>query len=471
MSYIVTFDDILRLRKRFIYPEEIIYFWKGNIIKIIDIGDAKKESHNNFVGTNGIIYVVSLSDYDKKCEDDQTNRMLDALNHYEKIMNNDIFKDLPFILLFNKDDLFRNKIQIKDLKCAFSDYDGGCNYEKAIEFIQDKFKSISKDKPNRVSVFTISALSTNLIKSVFLKGLIESGLIIDDIDHLDKLGESKMNESLLINPLKAITKSKKNQAKYKIKKKIGQGAFGTVYTIEDYDSLVMKKIQLASSEDFNTSLQEFQLTLKLDHENVVKFHEYYLEIKESEPIANIIMEYCPEKDLKTYLIHNELDLITKLEFSLQIIQGIEYLHQNNLIHRDLKPENIFLKKKDNGDLVLKIGDFGMVKSNDKTKKSIGGTIEYMSCEMRRGTNYTFSTDIFSFSAIMYVLITKKLKNFAIEVLKDNFKNQMEKEMKDYNISDEITNLIINCFSVLPENRPTPQKIIEILKNEISKLEK
>jgi serine/threonine protein kinase len=88
---------------------------------------------------------------------------------------------------------------------------------------------------------------------------------------------------------------------------------------------------------------------------------------------------------------------------------MEYLHFKKIIHRDLKLDNILLTK----DLKPKITDFGISKvlnenSNTKTKKI--GTSIYMAPEVILTNNYDQKCDVFSFSIIMYQLLTEKLTN-------------------------------------------------------------
>jgi len=72
-----------------------------------------------------VIFVVSLSEYDLLCyEDHSTPRMEESLKVFDDICNSKYFPTTPFIVLFNKEDLFNEKIKRSDLKRCFSDYDG-----------------------------------------------------------------------------------------------------------------------------------------------------------------------------------------------------------------------------------------------------------------------------------------------------------------------------------------------------------
>ena len=84
----------------------------------------------------------------------------------------------------------------------------------------------------------------------------------------------------------------------------------------------------------------------------------------------------------------------------QILLGLDYLHQNEIVHKDLKPENILFSKEK-----IKLCDFGtssILDSNKYTKNNLG-TIGYMSPETLNETKQEFSTDIWSLGCILHEL--------------------------------------------------------------------
>jgi guanine nucleotide-binding protein G(i) subunit alpha len=98
-----------------------------------------------------------------------TPRLDESLKLFEEICHNQFFLKIPIILLFNKEDLFRKKIEKVDLKVWDQNYDGGFNFENAFQFISKKF--LSKDPvPNRkISVFICTSTDTDIVNDVFDK--------------------------------------------------------------------------------------------------------------------------------------------------------------------------------------------------------------------------------------------------------------------------------------------------------------
>jgi hypothetical protein len=111
-----------------------------------------------------IFFVVSLSDYDIPWRD-QSNRLQHALELFEQTVNSPEFRKIPFFLLFNKTDIFIEKIKFKNLTIAFPDYNGRTDYDSMVPFIRDKFlKVIKYDTP--VECIFGSALSGGDIKNI-----------------------------------------------------------------------------------------------------------------------------------------------------------------------------------------------------------------------------------------------------------------------------------------------------------------
>ncbi|XP_032988474.1 serine/threonine-protein kinase Nek11 isoform X2 [Rhinolophus ferrumequinum] len=196
--------------------------------------------------------------------------------------------------------------------------------------------------------------------------------------------------------------------RYVLQKKLGSGSFGTVYLVSDKKAKqgeelkVLKEIsvgELNPNETVQANL-EAQLLSKLDHPAIVKFHASFVE----QDNFCIITEYCEGRDLdykiqeykeagKTFL---ESQII---EWFIQLLLGVDYMHERRILHRDLKSKNVFLKNNQ-----LKIGDFGVSRlllGTCDLATTLIGTPHYMSPEALKHQGYDTKSDIWSLACILY----------------------------------------------------------------------
>lgn len=133
-----------------------------------DVGGQRNERKkwiHCFENVSAVIFVASLSDYDQKCyEDDVTNRMMESLDLFDEMTNNNWFKTTTIMLFLNKTDIFREKIKKNDLKVCFEDYDGGNDFDKSIKFIEQKFLDVNKYDPKRIYTHFTCATDTDAVR-------------------------------------------------------------------------------------------------------------------------------------------------------------------------------------------------------------------------------------------------------------------------------------------------------------------
>ena len=228
-------------------------------------------------------------------------------------------------------------------------------------------------------------------------------------------------------------------SKYRIIKKIGQGAFGSAYevlNINDNKKYVIKEIQIrdASQNEVNELLNEAYILSTINNENVVK----YIESFQEQDNINIVMEYCEGKDLKKFINEHKQNN-TKIDekqiyrFIQDICHGLIDIHSKKLIHRDLKPANIFITK----DLKLKIGDFGLSKqlsTYNEYAKTVCGTFFYMAPEIVNGEKYNYKVDSWSVGCIIYELCTLNICFYSNKYI-DLFTNIKEANFQKIETND------------------------------------
>ena len=161
--------------------------------------------------------------------------------------------------------------------------------------------------------------------------------------------------------------------------------------------------------------QEIAILQQLDHPNVLKLYEYF----EDDRNVYLVTEICKGGELFDAIIKNEYFTEKKAaKIFKQILQSLNYCHNQGIAHRDLKPENfLFETKKEDSD--LKIIDFGLskiIKSNSTTEiagrdrvknldrmNTKAGTPNYISPEVLAG-NYGVECDLWSAGCILYILL-------------------------------------------------------------------
>jgi len=185
----------------------------------------------------------------------------------------------------------------------------------------------------------------------------------------------------------------------------------------------------------------------------------------------IIMKYYKLGSLKDYITRNFYNIKwnEKLNILIHIVQGLNHLHNQNIIHRDFHSGNILYEN----EIDIVISDLGISKSSmDKNDNEIYGIISYMAPEILQGKEYTTASDIYSFGMIMWELIMGRMPfwdqnndiGLIIKICK-NFRPPIIKNTpKGYN------ELMQECWDSDPNKRPTTSDILEKLIN-IEKVEK
>ena len=193
-----------------------------------------------------------------------------------------------------------------------------------------------------------------------------------------------------------------NIDKYKLIEIKGSGTFGTVWLAEDtwIGKKVAIKIPHNQKEEFTKLIAEPKLLASLDHPNIVQI----LTVDKAENIFFMVMEYVDGKNLAQLIQETPLSYKEAVDIVIQILAGLQYAHEKNVIHRDLKPGNILLT----ADRKAKITDFGtaMIQAG-KNGATIGGTLYYMAKEQVLG-HPAPASDIYSVGVILYEMVTGKL---------------------------------------------------------------
>ena len=258
--------------------------------------------------------------------------------------------------------------------------------------------------------------------------------------------------------------------KYQIIRELGRGGFGIVYEAEDPDlerhvALKILHSQLVVDPLFlDRFKQEAKLSAQLEHPNLVPVYEF----GQNKGYNYLAMGFMKGGSLKNRLQeYGAFDPCYAKKVFEQILEGICYIHQNNVIHRDLKPSNILFDQYG----VARISDLGFAKAvHSDVSSSMGtsgamiGTAAYMAPEIWNGKKATEQSDIYSLGCIAYEMLTGKILFFGetpAEVMK---KHLIDGPDIKVDLSEAWRNLIEKCLAKdISERYPTTMALLEDLK--------
>eukprot|EP00759_Apiculatamorpha_spiralis_P048018 PhF_6_TR43399/c0_g1_i1/m.66637 len=188
---------------------------------------------------------------------------------------------------------------------------------------------------------------------------------------------------------------------------LGQGAFGSVHIALNNDTGELMAVKHISFDPSDPNLEskikmlqnEIMILKKFQHEQIVQY--YFVEKVENG--INIFLEYVSGGSILNLIRSiGPLDELVVVQYSHQILKGLEYLHENNILHGDIKSANILLTV--NGS--VKVADFGSATIVEEALKGIGGTPVWMAPEVVRGEPLRdFSSDIWSFGCTVMEMLT------------------------------------------------------------------
>ena len=201
---------------------------------------------------------------------------------------------------------------------------------------------------------------------------------------------------------------------YRILHKLGEGGMGIVYQAEDTTlgrqvALKVLPPELAADPRRKARLvREARAASALNHPNIVTVHE----VASSDGLEFIVMELISGQPLSKSIPAKGMQVKEALRLAVQIADGLATAHAAGIVHRDLKPGNIMLT----GDGRAKLLDFGLAKytegglevSQTQTLEgAVVGTVAYMSPEQAEGKVVDARSDVFSFGAVLYEMLTGK----------------------------------------------------------------
>ncbi|CAN5835996.1 hypothetical protein BH11MYX2_BH11MYX2_20660 [soil metagenome] len=205
--------------------------------------------------------------------------------------------------------------------------------------------------------------------------------------------------------------------RYQIKKAIGEGGMGTVYSAMQMSvdrEVAIKVVHPSISTEREAAkrfLREARLASRLNAPNIVNVYDFG---QSDENILYLVMEMVKGATLGAMLLAmGSLPPSRVVGMALQLCDALEAAHQQGIVHRDLKPGNIIVAREMQGHDLVKVLDFGLAKSNSAegslagitSTHSLLGTPLYMAPEMIEGSPVDGRTDLYALGCIMHELLT------------------------------------------------------------------
>lgn len=255
---------------------------------------------------------------------------------------------------------------------------------------------------------------------------------------------------------------------YRLLEQIGSGGMGEVFRARDERlgrDVALKLIRPSSSNNpdhLRRFEQEARAAAALNHPNILSIYDVGFE----GTTPYIVSELLEGKTLRIRLTEGSIPLREAAGYALQIVHGLVAAHERRIVHRDLKPENLFITNAG----LMKILDFGVAKLQAPlddgrpveslttvTKHgAVVGTVAYMSPEQLRAKPVDHRSDLFTFGAILYEMLTGS-RAFRGETEVDTMTAVLREEpisadLEPSTIPAGYQDVIRHCLEKEPENR-------------------
>ena len=257
---------------------------------------------------------------------------------------------------------------------------------------------------------------------------------------------------------------------YEIVASLGAGGMGEVYRARDPRlgrDVAIKILPAYFCQDADRLRrfeQEARAASALNHPNILAVYD----IGTNDGAPYLVTELLEGGDLRERLTGGTMPARRAVECAVQIAHGLSAAHDKGIVHRDLKPENIFVCR----DGRIKILDFGLAKlttpeTGDATSTSLDplnqtgsgvvlGTAGYMSPEQVRGEKADARSDIFSFGALLYEMVSgqrafsgRTAADRASAILKDD---PPDLRSSGRNVPVGLDRIVRHCLEKSPEQR-------------------
>jgi eukaryotic-like serine/threonine-protein kinase len=257
---------------------------------------------------------------------------------------------------------------------------------------------------------------------------------------------------------------------YEVLAPLGAGGMGEVYRARDakLKREVAIKVLPATLANDPEALARFEheavAVASLSHPSILSIFDF----GSQDGVAYAVTELLEGETLRAKLDSGPIPQRQAMDYALQVAKGLSAAHERSVVHRDLKPENLFVSR----DGHVKILDFGLAKrieqvaageetsaptaSGHTQPGTVMGTMGYMSPEQVKGTEVDQRSDIFSYGASLYELLTGKKafkRNTAAETIAAILKEEPpELSESGRHVSPAVAHIVRHCLEKDRDNR-------------------
>jgi serine/threonine-protein kinase len=172
----------------------------------------------------------------------------------------------------------------------------------------------------------------------------------------------------------------------------------------------------------------------------------------------MVMEWCDGRLLREILSGGKMSQDRAIRIAIEVLEALEYIHENGVVHRDLKPENIMVDANDN----IKLIDFGIAGDSAARRLTYAnftatlGTADYISPEQAKGKRGDGRSDVYAMGIILYEMLTGKQPftgSSPLEVMNDRLLNYpTPPSVVDPSISPQVQEVLYRALERDPKNR-------------------
>jgi eukaryotic-like serine/threonine-protein kinase len=273
---------------------------------------------------------------------------------------------------------------------------------------------------------------------------------------------------------------------YAVVERLGVGGMGEVYRARDPRlgrDVAIKVLPSAFSADADRLRrfeQEARAASALNHPNILTIHD----IGTHNGVSYVVSELLEGETLRERMGGARLSVRRAIDYGILVARGLAAAHERGIVHRDLKPENLFVTK----DERVKILDFGLAKLTQPENRSAGGTkvptlvaetepgivmgtVGYMSPEQVRGEPVDHRSDIFSFGAVLYEMLSghrafggRSAADTLSAILKED---PPELTQTNWEIPPSLDRVVRHCLEKSPQARIQAARDVAFALEEVS----